>query len=154
MNNTENTAQNNTANNTINENSEKITPFGANPNNINVNNENPIRFSAGRILPQYIAPRCYKNNAELIKIRTKELSEDLKEGKIIINDFSDIPKNRKNCGICLLDYKIGDEINILNCRGKHIFHCSCILESIKYSLDCPLCKELIYYYPKIKFMSI
>ena len=31
MNNTENTAQNNTANNTINENSEKITPFGANP---------------------------------------------------------------------------------------------------------------------------
>ena len=107
MNNTENTAQNNTANNTINENSENLPSFGANPNNINMNNENPIRYTPGRILRQYIAPRCYKNNAELIKIRTKELSEDLKEGKIIINDFSVYLKIEKIVELAYLIIKLG-----------------------------------------------
>ena len=45
------------------------------------------------------------------------------------------------CQICLMEYKEGDEITILNCSTKHYFHRECMIQNIKAgNLECPLCR--------------
>ena len=44
----------------------------------------------------------------------------------------------KECSICKVCYKQGDDLSILNC--EHIFHTKCIEEWGLYKAECPLCR--------------
>lgn len=52
--------------------------------------------------------------------------------------------NKKECSICLRDYTEGDNnLVVLKCLGKHVFHEGCILEWVKKQDSCPLCRANI-----------
>lgn len=65
--------------------------------------------------------------------------------------FKDLDKQAQSenerCIICFDDFKPDDDVTILSCSGKHIFHPECLKEWIKsdsnQSLSCPLCKQAI-----------
>ena len=49
-------------------------------------------------------------------------------------------KNKEDtCAICTEDYKLNDEILILQCN--HIFHKSCISEWVLFKANCPCCRK-------------
>lgn len=49
-----------------------------------------------------------------------------------------------SCSICLIEFKENDKVAVLKCNKKHVFHGSCIKESIdRFNFTCPLCRNLI-----------
>ena len=58
---------------------------------------------------------------------------------LIINEIVDIKKcPKKECCICLQNFKIGDNFISLPCI--HIFHSECIINWMELNNVCPLCK--------------
>ena len=55
-----------------------------------------------------------------------------------LKDVSKLEDDKKNCIICMEDFKNGDEVIYLPCL--HVFHNTCILEWLKRHDDCPVCK--------------
>ena len=55
-----------------------------------------------------------------------------------LKDVSKLEDDKKNCIICLEDFKVGDEVIYLPCL--HVFHKDCILDWLKSHDDCPMCK--------------
>ena len=55
-----------------------------------------------------------------------------------LKDVSKLEKKKKNCVICMEDFKIGDEVLFIPCL--HVFHKNCIVEWFKDHNDCPVCK--------------
>ena len=55
-----------------------------------------------------------------------------------IGDISKLEANRKNCVICLIDFKCGDKATMLPCI--HMFHTNCIQSWLKSNNICPVCK--------------
>ena len=55
-----------------------------------------------------------------------------------IEDVNKLDSEKKNCVICLEDFKTGDKAVILPCI--HIFHKSCIKNWLKKQNSCPICK--------------
>ncbi|KAF7831677.1 E3 ubiquitin-protein ligase RING1-like [Senna tora] len=47
-------------------------------------------------------------------------------------------KSVKQCSICLEDFKGGDDVSGMPC--KHVFHKDCIVQWLKESHVCPLCR--------------
>jgi hypothetical protein len=45
------------------------------------------------------------------------------------------------CVICVQDYKVGDELSVMPCSGRHRFHRECIAEWLACSHLCPLCRH-------------
>jgi len=48
---------------------------------------------------------------------------------------------KDSCCICLNDYEIDEEIQVLRCG--HIFHCGCIKDWVTQAQNCPICKESV-----------
>ena len=58
-----------------------------------------------------------------------------------LRDISKLEDDKKNCIICMEDFKVDDEVIFLPCL--HIFHKDCILEWLNRHDDCPICKNKI-----------
>ena len=58
-----------------------------------------------------------------------------------LKDVSNLEDDKKNCIICMEDFKNGDEVIYIPCL--HVFHKNCILEWFKIHNDCPICKYKI-----------
>lgn len=50
-------------------------------------------------------------------------------------------KHCTTCVICTEDIKIGEEILVLRCPGKHYFHSSCIKDWLVHRVNCPICRS-------------
>ena len=62
----------------------------------------------------------------------------------IIDSIPTIPADEqhcKSCVICTMDIKLGEEILILNCPGRHFFHGNCIKRWLKSKVNCPMCRS-------------
>ena len=66
----------------------------------------------------------------------EEILNELPETKI--EDVNKLDPEKKNCIICLEDFKNGDNAIILPCI--HIFHTDCIKNWLKTQNTCPICK--------------
>ncbi len=72
--------------------------------------------------------------------------EPLNIENIILHKLDDISISTTiTCSICIDDIDITDNenIKILNCSNKHIFHIVCINNWLKVNNICPLCREEI-----------
>ena len=58
-----------------------------------------------------------------------------------MNDVSKLKEDEKECVICLEDYKNEDYFTNLPCA--HFFHTKCIVDWLKRTNDCPICKYKI-----------
>ena len=66
----------------------------------------------------------------------QEILNNLPETQI--DDVTKLDPEKKNCVICLEDFKNGDKATVLPCI--HIFHTSCIQNWLKTQNCCPICK--------------
>jgi len=83
----------------------------------------PGRFSTSEI-------RDFELNPEITKKVDEEILADLKE------------KGQDTCAICLGNYELEETISVLpNC--DHVYHDACVVEWIKRSGKCPLCRSNI-----------
>ena len=60
-----------------------------------------------------------------------------------LDDVSKLQDDKKNCVICLEDFKNGDEVLYLPCF--HLFHKTCLLNWFRGHDDCPICKTQLNY---------
>ena len=76
-----------------------------------------------------------------IKLKDKEKIKSIKENlsRMKINKKIKLDDNKKNCCICLEDFKYGQNIYSLSC--SHIFHVHCLNKEIKMRQKCPLCRK-------------
>lgn len=47
------------------------------------------------------------------------------------------------CVICMVDYEAGDEISVMPCTKRHMFHVECLGEWLARSHLCPLCRHAL-----------
>ncbi|CAE6366484.1 unnamed protein product [Rhizoctonia solani] len=48
----------------------------------------------------------------------------------------------ETCPICILDFEEDDDVRVLPCEGRHIFHKACVDQwLLELSSSCPLCRE-------------
>ena len=50
-------------------------------------------------------------------------------------------REEKGCGICLLDYNVGEELRKVPCGGEHLFHEECLFTWLQTKKTCPMCRE-------------
>lgn len=55
-----------------------------------------------------------------------------------IDDIKKLDNDKKNCVICMEDFKNGDKTTNLPCL--HMFHTNCIQSWLKKQNTCPICK--------------
>jgi len=48
--------------------------------------------------------------------------------------------NENTCTTCLNRFKEGEDVIVLPCNDKHMYHTNCIVPWLKMSVHCPLCK--------------
>jgi len=49
---------------------------------------------------------------------------------------------RETCPICIVDFEDGDDVRILPCEGKHVFHQTCVDPwLLELSSSCPICRH-------------
>ena len=72
--------------------------------------------------------------------------------ELLINNYSliAIESNLVNCAICLEPIVISDTENIFKTDCEHYFHTRCILEWLRESRSCPICRNKIDYNFKLK----
>ena len=63
-----------------------------------------------------------------------------------VNDFTKVKykKNQKGdefCSVCIIDYKIGEEIVKVPCG--HLFHKKCLKNCMLISYSCPICRKVL-----------
>ena len=58
--------------------------------------------------------------------------------EITLDDISKLDGEKKNCVICLENFKVGEKVIILPCI--HIFHSICIKSWLTTKDECPMCK--------------
>ncbi|PWA52958.1 Zinc finger, RING/FYVE/PHD-type [Artemisia annua] len=91
-------------------------------------------------------PRCYMTKEEslayalkmLITTKSKIISNDLEYWLTNITWYSK-KEGEEVCAICLKDFKLNEELSVLNCR--HYYHGSCIKEWLTWKNQCPLCRK-------------
>ena len=93
-----------------------------NNNNNNNNHRHHIRF--------HIPAHRHDNPID------RQIMNQLPE--IIVEDVNKLDNEKKNCVICLEDFKTGDKATILPCI--HMFHNNCIKNWLKKQNCCPICK--------------
>ena len=127
-------------------------------NNIN-NNNNNSRHNNNLIVPsrpvfvtrRRIIPFIDINNRNTIGTIFRQVYSDLESGvhgtdrqilnelpETKIEDVSKLDADKKNCVICLEDFKNKDKAIILPCI--HLFHNNCIKNWLKKQNSCPICK--------------
>ena len=50
-----------------------------------------------------------------------------------LNEEQKDEEERLNCAVCFADFKDEDEVAVLNCHKRHIYHLACIKEWLRYS---------------------
>lgn len=83
--------------------------------------------------------RCSKEVLELIE--NIELTEENIAEHVNIKD--DDENERDFCCICMLQFEIGENIKLLPCNKKHIFHTACIDKWLSGNKNCPTCRKEI-----------
>ncbi|EGO25282.1 hypothetical protein SERLADRAFT_465174 [Serpula lacrymans var. lacrymans S7.9] len=49
---------------------------------------------------------------------------------------------RETCPICIVDFEEGDDLRVLPCEGKHMFHQNCVDPwLLELSSSCPICRQ-------------
>jgi Ring finger domain len=49
---------------------------------------------------------------------------------------------RETCPICIVDFEDGDDLRVLPCEGKHVFHQTCVDPwLLELSSSCPICRH-------------
>jgi len=49
---------------------------------------------------------------------------------------------RETCPICIIDFDDGDDVRVLPCEGKHVFHQACVDPwLLELSSSCPICRH-------------
>src|SRR6266404_4373064 len=49
---------------------------------------------------------------------------------------------RDTCPICIVDFEDGDDVRVLPCEGKHVFHQACVDPwLLELSSSCPICRH-------------
>ena len=49
---------------------------------------------------------------------------------------------RDTCPICIVDFEDGDDLRVLPCEGRHVFHQACVDQwLLELSSSCPLCRH-------------
>lgn len=49
---------------------------------------------------------------------------------------------RETCPICIVDFEEGDDLRVLPCEGKHVFHQQCVDQwLLELSSSCPICRQ-------------
>ena len=59
-------------------------------------------------------------------------------------DPDPIPESigRETCPICIVDFEDGDDVRVLPCEGKHVFHQTCVDPwLLELSSSCPICRH-------------
>ena len=130
-----------------------------NNNNINNNNFpnfnrvhpiNPISFNRPRPIQRFVPfqdinnrfsiraifENMYENLDNSVRATDKQILKNLPETQI--EDVSKLDPEKKNCVICLEDFKNKDKAIILPCI--HLFHKTCINNWLKKKNTCPICK--------------
>ena len=105
-------------------------------NNSNNNNDNSNILN--RIRNRYY----YPNERSLSyygvgKIKINKIKEKLSKNKI--KNINNLEDNKKNCIICLEEFKNRQMIYTLPCQ--HIFHVNCLNKEIKLRQKCPICRK-------------
>ena len=85
---------------------------------------------------QRLVPIIDENGDNKVRATDKEILNNLPETKI--EDESKLESEKKNCVICLEDFKNKDKAIILPCI--HLFHKNCINNWLKTKNICPICK--------------
>lgn len=45
------------------------------------------------------------------------------------------------CPVCMDSFKVGDEVQVLPCAGKHVFHPACLAPWLQQHNSCPMCRH-------------
>jgi Ring finger domain len=72
-------------------------------------------------------------------IESVELNEENINQLVTLNDCGE----RDFCCICMLQFEIGENIKLLPCNKKHIFHNACIDKWLSHNKNCPTCRKEI-----------
>ena len=96
----------------------------------NINN----RQSIGTMFQELIS--SYENSGSGAHATDREILNELPETNI--EDVSKLDSDKKNCVICLEDFKNREKATILPCI--HLFHKNCIKSWLKKNNSCPICK--------------
>lgn len=77
---------------------------------------------------------------ERLRVRDNPTSQEILNElpETTIDDVNKLDQEKKNCVICLEDFKNGDKATVLPCI--HLFHTSCIQNWLKTQNCCPICK--------------
>ena len=79
------------------------------------------------------------NNGPQPRPTDKELFNEFPETKI--EDVNKLDQEKRNCVICLEDFKSGEKATLLPC--VHLFHKNCIKSWLKTKNMCPICKFVL-----------
>lgn len=79
------------------------------------------------------------SNDVLDSIEVVDLTEKNIDNYISLNEENE----RDFCCICMLQFDIGENIKLLPCNKKHIFHGACIDKWLSGSRNCPTCRKEI-----------
>ena len=131
-------SQNRNSNHNINDNNLEIN------NNIRNNNiDSPFSNSDSFLESWFFNGNNRRNNRplstfrEFIKQKIKSIKENITKTKI--KKIIDLEDNKKNCIICLNEFKKGQNIYCLPC--SHVFHIRCLNKEIKIRQTCPICRK-------------
>ena len=80
------------------------------------------------------------NNEVLDLIESVDLNEHNFDEHVQLNDDGG---ERDFCCICMLQFDIGENIKLLPCNKKHIFHGACIDKWLSGNRNCPTCRKEI-----------
>ena len=62
-------------------------------------------------------------------------------------DVDPLPESigRETCPICIVDFEDGDDVRVLPCERKHVFHQACVDPwLLELSSSCPICRHGTY----------
>ena len=108
-------------------------------------NNNSINMSSRRTIPfMDFANQSFGFNIQDLVERLRnrdnptdqEILNELPE--TTIDDVNKLDPEKRNCVICLEDFKNGDKATVLPCI--HLFHTLCIQNWLKTQNSCPICK--------------
>lgn len=111
----------------------RINPMNMFPNNSSMNNQRRMNspFININILDQIFSGlRNHEHPTD------QQIVNELPETQI--DDVNKLSPEKKNCVICLEDFKNGDKATVLPCL--HLFHKNCIQNWLKTQNCCPICK--------------
>ena len=128
--------------NNMNNYNNSMTNFQNNMNNFNnsmnnfQNNMNMFNMGMNNMMNNMFMNMNNMNNMDMNNGVERDILDTLEASKL--NDISHLEEDKKNCIICLEDFKTGDEVIYLPCF--HVFHKDCILEWFRGHDYCPICK--------------